>query len=114
MRLGRNNEKIKLRVGHYTRLTIPGRVVIDGIDTLKNATYHYDSFSLSNVAAKELGEKKYISSSDQLAEIERQFNDDKLSLAKYNRQDCVLVLRIFNKLNLLDFAVVRVHGAISI
>ncbi|WP_350588630.1 hypothetical protein, partial [Psychrobacter sp. 78a-MNA-CIBAN-0178] len=57
--------------------------------------------------AKELGEKKYISSSDQLAEIERQFNDDKLSLAKYNRQDCVLVLRIFNKLNLLDFAVVR-------
>ena len=107
LRLGRNNEKIKLRVGHYTRLTIPGRVVIDGIDTLKNATYHYDSFSLSNVAAKELGEKKFISSSDQLAEIERQFNDDKLSLAKYNRQDCVLVLRIFNKLNLLDFAVVR-------
>ena len=105
--LGRNKEKMQLRVGSFTRLTIPGRVVIDGIDTLKNATYHYDNFSLANVASIELGEDKLISTDDRLAEIIRQFNEDKLSLASYNRQDCILVLRIFEKLRLLDFAVVR-------
>lgn len=105
--IGRNKEKMQLRVGSFTRLTIPGRVVIDGIDTLKNATYHYDNFSLANVASIELGEDKLISTDDRLAEIIRQFNEDKLSLASYNRQDCILVLRIFEKLRLLDFAVVR-------
>lgn len=107
LRLGRHNEKILLRKGYFTRLTIPGRVVIDGIDTLKNATYNYDSFSLSNVAAKELSEQKLIGSDNRLSEIVRQFNEDKLALASYNRQDCILVKRLFEKLNLLDFAVVR-------
>ncbi|WP_105181596.1 DNA polymerase II [Pseudoalteromonas sp. T1lg21] len=105
--LGRNKEKMKLRQGNFTRITIPGRVVVDGIDTLKNATYHYDSFSLANVASIELGEEKLISTDNRLEEIIRQFNEDKLSLANYNRQDCMLVLRIFEKLKLLDFAVVR-------
>lgn len=107
LKLGRNREKMTLRAGNFTRLTIPGRVVIDGIDTLKNATYHYDSFSLANVANIELGEEKLISSDNRLAEIVRQFNEDKLALACYNRQDCILVQRIFEKLKLLDFAVVR-------
>ncbi|MEQ3442460.1 DNA polymerase II [Pseudoalteromonas sp. BZP1] len=105
--LGRNKEKMQLRQGNFTRITIPGRVVVDGIDTLKNATYHYDSFSLANVASIELGEEKLISTDNRLEEIIRQFNEDKLSLANYNRQDCMLVLRIFEKLKLLDFAVVR-------
>ncbi|MCF7516696.1 MULTISPECIES: DNA polymerase II [unclassified Pseudoalteromonas] len=105
--LGRNNEKMQLRVGNFTRVTVPGRVVIDGIDTLKNATYHYDSFSLANVASIELGEEKLISTDNRLDEIVRQFNEDKLSLAAYNRQDCILVQRIFKKLKLLEFAAVR-------
>ena len=105
--LGRNKEKMQLRQGNFTRITIPGRVVVDGIDTLKNATYHYDSFSLANVASIELGEEKLISTDNRLEEIIRQFNEDKLSLANYNRQDCILVMRIFEKLKLLDFAGVR-------
>ena len=105
--LGRNKEKMQLRQGNFTRLTIPGRVVVDGIDTLKNATYHYDSFSLANVASIELGEEKLINTDNRLEEIIRQFNEDKLSLANYNRQDCILVMRLFEKLKLLDFAVVR-------
>ena len=107
LKLGRNKEKMRLREGNFTRITIPGRVVVDGIDTLKNATYHYDSFSLANVASIELGEEKLISTDNRLEEIIRQFNEEKLSLANYNRQDCILVLRIFEKLKLLDFAVVR-------
>lgn len=105
--LGRGNGQLQIREGHFTRLTLPGRCVIDGIDTLKNATYHFDSFSLANVSHKILGEKKLIQSDNRLSEIIRQYNEDKLSLAAYNRQDCVLVNRIFAKLKLIEFAIVR-------
>lgn len=105
--IGRGNSPLYVKQGNFTRLTIPGRCVVDGIDTLKNATYHFDSFSLANVSYKVLGEEKLIQSNNRLAEIIRQYNEDKLALADYNRQDCVLVNRIFKKLNLLEFAVVR-------
>ncbi len=105
--LGRGHGQLQIREGHFTRLTLPGRCVIDGIDTLKNATYHFNSFSLANVSHKVLGEKKLIQSDNRLSEIIRQFNEDKLSLAAYNRQDCVLVNRIFAQLKLIEFAIVR-------
>lgn len=105
--IGRAGEPLKVKEGHFTRLSIPGRTVIDGIDTLKNATYHFDSFSLANVSHKVLGEKKLIQSDNRLDEIIRQFNEDKLALSAYNRQDCVLVNNIFEKLKLSEFAIVR-------
>lgn len=107
LHIGRGNSPLYVKQGNFTRLTIPGRCVVDGIDTLKNATYHFDSFSLANVSHKVLGEEKLIQSDNRLAEIIRLYNEDKLALAAYNRQDCVLVNRIFEKLNLLEFAVVR-------
>jgi len=105
--LGRGNLPLYVRKGHFTRVSIPGRCVIDGIDTLKNATYSFETFSLANVAKEILGESKLIESSNSLQEIIRQFNEDKLALANYNRQDCILVNKIFDKLKLLDFAVIR-------
>ena len=105
--LGRGHGQLQIREGHFTRLTLPGRCVVDGIDTLKNATYHFDSFSLANVSHRVLGEKKLIQSDNRLSEIVRQFNEDKLSLAAYNRQDCILVNRIFAQLKLIEFAIVR-------
>jgi DNA polymerase-2 len=105
--LGRNEECIHIHKGNYVRVTIPGRVVIDGIYTLKNATYHFDSFRLAEVAKIVLGKEKLLQHDDRLEEIIRQFNEDKLSLAAYNLQDCYLVLEIFEKLKLLDFALAR-------
>ena len=84
LKLGRDNQSININTGHYTRLTLPGRCVIDGIDTLKNATYHFDNYSLSNIAEKVLGQAKLIQSDNRLGEIIRQFNEDKLTLAAYN------------------------------
>ena len=105
--LGRGDQPLYVRKGHFTRVSIPGRCVVDGIDTLKNGTYSFESFSLANVSNQVLGESKLIDTANSLQEIIRQFNEDKLSLAKYNRQDCILVNKIFDKLKLLDFSIIR-------
>ena len=54
-----------------------------------------------------LNESKLIKTDNRLTEIVRQFNEDKLALAAYNRQDCILVNQIFEKLKLFEFAIVR-------
>ncbi|MEH6533905.1 MAG: DNA polymerase II [Photobacterium frigidiphilum] len=89
-------------------ISIPGRVVLDGIDTLKTATYNFRSWSLESVAQELLGEGKHIHNvHDRMAEINHMFKNDKLSLAKYNLQDCKLVTRIFEYTHLLEFAIER-------
>ena len=105
--LGRDNQPLDVYKGNYVRVSVSGRVVIDGIDTMKNATYRYPSFSLANVASEILDEKKLIEQDNKLSEIIRQFHEDKLALAAYNLKDCLLVLSIFKKLDLLNFAIVR-------
>ncbi len=98
--------------GHYF-LLIPGRVVLDGIDTLKSATWSFASFSLEHVAQELLGHGKLIHDNGQhdplykAKEIKRQFHEDKTSLAKYNLQDCQLVLDIFEKTSLIHFSIER-------
>ncbi|MGR5208620.1 MULTISPECIES: DNA polymerase II [Vibrio] len=89
-------------------ISIPGRVVLDGIDTLKTATYHFRSWSLESVSQELLGEGKEIHNvHDRMDEINRMYRCDKPSLAKYNLQDCVLVNKIFAHTHLLDFAIER-------
>ncbi|UTM58677.1 DNA polymerase II [Photobacterium sp. CCB-ST2H9] len=89
-------------------ISIPGRVVMDGIDTLKTATYNFRSWSLESVSQELLGEGKAIHNVyDRMAEINQMFREDKVSLARYNLQDCKLVTRIFEKTHLLAFAIER-------
>jgi DNA polymerase-2 len=89
-------------------VSMPGRVVVDGIDALKTATYQFDSFSLENVAQTLLGKgKKTEDVDDRLAQIEHDFKHNKLKLAEYNLQDCQLVLDIFAHTKVLDFLTLR-------
>jgi DNA polymerase-2 len=95
-------------------LVIPGRVVLDGIDTLKSATYSFASFSLESVGNELLGRGKLIHNKEDLhdplfkaKEIQRQFKEDKTSLAAYNLEDCQLVWDIFEKTDLVNFAIER-------
>ena len=94
-------------------LMIPGRVVLDGIDTLKSATYSFQSFSLENVGNELLGRGKLIhdnKSNDPLfkaKEIRRQFREEKEKLAAYNLEDCQLVWDIFEHTDLINFAIER-------
>lgn len=81
-----------------------GRLIIDGIDALKAATWNFSSFSLEFVAQALLGEGKAINTPyDRMDEINRRFAHDKPALAHYNIQDCILVHRIFEKTDLMAF-----------
>jgi len=89
-------------------IEIAGRVVLDGIDLLKTATYNFSSFSLDNVAHTLLGLGKKVSDvENRVQEITDNFNHNKPALAAYNLEDCRLVWLIFDKTQLLDFAQLR-------
>ena len=110
--LGRDNEAIRWRdaAGEVNQgfASMNGRVIIDGIDALKTATYHFASFSLEFVAQELLGKGKLTEDpDDRMAAITRDFHHNKIKLAEYNLQDCLLVSDIFEKTKLLDFLTLR-------
>ena len=89
-------------------IEIAGRVVLDGIDLLKTATYSFPSFSLDNVANSLLGiGKKVENVENRVEEITHNFLHNKSALAAYNLEDCRLVWLIFEKTQLLEFAQLR-------
>ncbi len=113
--LGREGRPIAWRAHpgkqDYWFAPMPGRAVIDGIEALRAAVWSFPSFSLENVAQALLGEGKDIGDEyDKMAEIERRYQEDKPALAVYNIRDCELVLRIFDKAQLLQFAMERAHA----
>ena len=112
--IGRGNEAAAIlqpgNPGQPRIARVPGRAVLDGIDLLKAGFWVFDSFSLDNVAHELLGEGKLITpEQDKVAEINRQFRDDKTLLADYNMRDCTLVNEIFIKADLIAFAVQRAN-----
>ncbi|MCV6606150.1 MAG: DNA polymerase II, partial [Porticoccaceae bacterium] len=89
-------------------VSIAGRVVVDGIDALKTATYQFESFSLESVSRELLNKGKDTQDvHNRLETIEQDFRHNKVKLAKYNLQDCILVLEIFAHTRLMDFLVLR-------
>lgn len=112
LNLGRSKQRIDWRQSrndeeHFT-LVIPGRLVMDGIDTLKSATYSFESFSLESVAREFLDRGKLTEDVDHRGEaITEQFHNDKAGLAAYNLEDCQLVWEIFLKAQLIDFGIER-------
>ena len=98
----------KNKVSEQQFIEINGRVVLDGIDLLKTATYNFPSFSLDNVANTLLGIGKKVDDVDnRIQEITDNFHHDKKALATYNLEDCRLVLLIFQHTQLLEFAMLR-------
>jgi len=89
-------------------IDIAGRVVLDGIDLLKTATYNFPSYALDYVAKALLDVGKKVDDVDnRVKEITDNFHHDKLALAAYNLEDCRLVTLIFAKTQLLEFAMLR-------
>ena len=111
LKLGRGGEEMQWREhgsGNHYFASAAGRLIIDGIEALRSATWSFPSFSLENVAQTLLGEGKSIDNPYQrMDEINRMFAEDKPALAKYNLKDCELVTRIFARTELLTFLLER-------
>ena len=110
--IGRAGERARVLPGsgpgRVAIARVPGRVVLDGIATLKSATYSFDRFTLGQVSQELLGRgKKIAATKDPVAEIRRMHAEDPAALAEYNLEDCRLVLDIFAKADLLGFAMER-------
>ncbi|QRV24078.1 DNA polymerase II [Marinomonas foliarum] len=88
--------------------SIPGRVALDGITLLKVGGYHFESYSLNNVSNEILDDGKLLHGSERWQEIERLHKEDLEAFVAYNLQDCDLVMRIFEKLKLIELQQTRV------
>lgn len=111
LRIGRGRSNAHWRMVDEDRerraINIPGRIVLDGIELLKAAAYRFESFSLNNVAKELLNEEKLLVGDDRGGKITELFLSNKQLLVDYNIQDCKLVVDIFEKTQLLEFAIAR-------
>jgi DNA polymerase-2 len=110
--IGRGNSSVSWRFldrgQQRVYAVVLGRVALDGIELLRTATYSFDSFSLENVSRELLGRGKLVRDVDSRAvEIEEMHRNDQESLARYNLEECRLVLDIFKQTSLIDFAIRR-------
>ncbi len=85
---------------------VPGRVVLDGIATLKNASMAFERYTLEVVAQKLLGRGKTFVGNT-LEEVRRLYREDPARLAAYNLEDARLVRDIFSQARLIEFLVAR-------
>lgn len=110
-RLGRGGETPTWRKNaksHKQFMSVAGRVVLDGIDTLKQAMYHFESFSLEFVSQTLLNKGKDIQPTQHRGnEITRLYQNDHVAFARYNLEDCRLVFEIFKQQRLMEFAIER-------
>ena len=109
--LGRGEGDVRFRPSTFsgapTQVTVPGRVVLDGIQLLKGAFVRLESYSLQNAASVILGRGKTIEDGEGGAAILRAFREDREALVAYNRNDAELVMEILEKLRLPDLTVER-------
>ncbi|MEH6648492.1 MAG: DNA polymerase II [Motiliproteus sp.] len=108
-KIGRDGSTLQFRdTDGRPRVSVAGRLVVDGIDCLKGATYQFESYALEAVAQKLLGRGKQIDHVDQRGEeIGRLYRQNQQALAAYNLQDCVLVWDIFEHAKLLPYLLER-------
>jgi DNA polymerase-2 len=110
--LGRGGERSSVLRGSTASspsvARVAGRVVLDGIATMRAATWSFESYGLEHVSQVLLGRGKKIDhTEDKLAEIQRMYREDLPALVAYNLEDCRLARDVFAKAHLLSFAIER-------
>jgi DNA polymerase-2 len=111
--LGRDAGGVRIRParGYFGsgQVSIPGRLVLDGIDLLRGAFVKVDDYSLDAVARQVLGEGKAVAGevTDRVAEIQRNYAHDLEAFTHYARTDARLALDISSRLRLIELACAR-------
>jgi DNA polymerase-2 len=111
--LGRDDGAIRIRKaeGYFGsgQASIPGRLVLDGIDLLRGAFVRMDDYSLDAVAREVLGEGKAVTGDvrDRVGEIMHNYKHDLPAFALYARTDARLAYAIVERLNLVQLAFAR-------
>lgn len=111
--LGRDSGAIRIRKaeGYFGsgQATIPGRLVLDGIDLLRGAFVRMDDYSLDAVAREVLNEGKAVAGEvrDRIAEILHNYRHALPAFALYARTDARLAYQIVEKLNLVQLSFAR-------
>ena len=106
--IGRHDREASVREWEdQTIVDVPGRAVVDGIESLKTMTYQFESFSLDHVSEVLLGENKLIQDHNKLEAIKQLYQNDPIALANYNFKDTVLVNKIQHATQFIDFLALR-------
>ncbi len=111
--LGRDGGALRIRKaeGYFGsgQASIPGRLVLDGIDLLRGAFVRMEDYSLDAVAREVLGEGKAVAGDarERLAEILHNYREDLPAFALYARTDARLAYQIVHKLNVVQLAFAR-------
>jgi DNA polymerase-2 len=123
--LGRDTGPVRIRKaeGYFGsgQASVPGRLVLDGIDLLRGAFVRMDDYSLDAVARAVLGEGKALrggeageqeggakrDARDRIGEILHNYRHDLPAFALYARTDARLAYDIVARLNLIPLAFAR-------
>ncbi len=111
--LGRDDGGLRIRAtqGYFgsSSASIPGRLVLDGVDLLRGAFVRMDRYGLDAVAREVLGEGKALAGEvdDRVEEILSNFRHDLPAFCHYARTDARLALEIVERLNLVNLAFAR-------
>jgi DNA polymerase-2 len=91
-----------------SRADIPGRMVVDGIDILKNNFIKLTDYKLDTAASEILEDKKLINDVETKVEvIERMYEEEPEKLMEYNAKDAELVINILNNKKLIELIIKR-------
>ncbi len=113
LELGRDPGAVRIRPaqGYFGsgQASIPGRLVLDGMDLVRGAFVRFEDYSLDTVAREVLGEGKALDGevADRAGEIMEHYACDLPAFARYARTDARLALEIVEHLHLVPLAVAR-------
>ena len=111
LELGRGPGGVRIRASRSrfatSQASLPGRVVLDGIQLLRGAFIRMDEYSLDFVARHVLGEGKLMTGHERAEDILHAFKHDRPRFCAYNLTDARLVDEIISKLRLIELAVER-------
>lgn len=111
LELGRGPGVPRLLAGRGHRqasqVSIPGRLVLDGLQLLRGAFVRMERHSLDYVARQVLGQGKTLTGDQKAEQILEAFSSDRQRFVDYNLTDARLVLEILQALQLVELAVAR-------